>query len=114
MGVIAPKWSQPKDRAEYASVALAEIGGDEAGMERIHRDGFPFQAAGQLGGKVNICQLGLAVGFPTVVTALILQVIKIQSAAEVRAGGHIDDARRGAGCDRVDQEQGETENRPGD
>ena len=90
-------------------MANADVGGDEPRMKCVDRDSVTCQAAGQLVGEQQIGELGTLVGQPSVVAALALQVIEVQSYTAMRFGRDVDDARRRRRPQRRQQQMSEEE-----
>ena len=82
----------------------AEGGTHHAGVQRGGRDPTALQASRQFVGEHHVGQLGRVVGALPRVLQLALQIVEIQAAERMGAGGHSDNPRRCAGLQPVQQQ----------
>ena len=87
----------------------AEAGVHHARVQHGRGDAGAVQAAGQLVGEHDVGQLRGVVGMLPRIRGRALQVVEVDAAGGVRAGGDGDDPRRRAGLQAVQQQVGEQE-----
>src|SRR5260370_28229077 len=75
---------RPDDMRNAFRTAI-EIGGDQARMERVDSDPCSLKLAGQFIGKVELCKLGLGIGFHETISLCPLQIRKIDLPAGMPA-----------------------------
>src|SRR5439155_14278011 len=97
------------DREVPGLVFSAEVGAHDAGVDGGGRDAGAFEAAGQLVGEHDVCELGLAVGALSGVVASALQVLEIDPAPRLCAGGYGDDPCGCACLEPIQKQVGEQE-----
>ena len=93
----------------HGLVFSAEVGAHDAGMQGGGRDAGALEAAGQLVGEHDVGELGLVVGALSGVVASALQVVELDAAHRLCAGGDGDDPCGCAGLEPIQQQVGEQE-----
>ena len=88
---------------------MQQLGVDHSGVQEVGADVARGQAARQLAGEQGVGELGVAIRLPAVETAFHLQVVEVDVPAAVHARADVDDARRGAGAQPLQQQVGQQE-----
>ena len=96
-----------QDREERRLVLGAERRAHDAGVQHGGRDPTAPQAARQLVGEHDVGQLRGVVGVLTGVFLLTLQVVEVEAACCMGAGGHSHDPYGCTGYEPVEQQVGE-------
>src|SRR5690348_12972116 len=92
-------------------LAVAEVAGDEAGMQRVGRHPGSVQLPRQLIREEDIGELRFAVDAEGEVAAAVLHIVEGNVGAGMHGGGDGDDAGGRAGFQRLEQQVGQQERR---